>query len=81
MRGWRGPVRSIFGLHLVRVDERREATLPPLAAIRAQVTAAWLEDRRAGEGEKARAALRSKYQIRVDPDLLSPVRDGRASQP
>lgn len=78
---WRGPVSSTFGLHLVRIEERHEATLPPLARIRDRVLAAWLAEHRAQQAASARAALRAKYRIRIDPSLLGPAAEARAEQP
>ncbi|WP_170381851.1 peptidyl-prolyl cis-trans isomerase [Ruegeria atlantica] len=41
---WVGPVRSGYGLHMVRVTETREGSLPPLADIREAVVLAWRRD-------------------------------------
>ena len=78
---FQGPVASSFGLHLVRIEERSEASLPPLARIRPQVAAAWLANRRAREGERARAALRAKYRIEIAPDLAEGPAPAQATQP
>ena len=43
---WQGPVESAYGFHLVRVTERTEPRLPPLAEVRAQVLADWRDARR-----------------------------------
>ncbi|MDX2166332.1 MAG: peptidylprolyl isomerase [Deltaproteobacteria bacterium] len=42
---WSAPVASPYGVHLLRVEARRPAELPPLAAVRAAVREAWLEER------------------------------------
>ncbi len=62
---WAGPVRSLYGHHLVYVEERKEAELQPLEAVRRQVeqqTMAKLADDwlrlRLGE-------LRSEFEIVV----------------
>ena len=68
---WQGPVASAFGLHLVRVEERHEAALPELSRIRGPVAEAFLERRRAREGQRARAALRARYRIQIEPGLLT----------
>lgn len=49
---WAGPVRSGFGAHLVRLEGRREAVLPPLSEVRDRVLAEWRSD----EGLKMREA-------------------------
>lgn len=38
---WSGPVQSGFGAHLVRIERRDTATLPPLDAVRDRVLADW----------------------------------------
>ncbi len=43
-----GPVRTVFGWHLVIVEEERSAGLRPFAACRAQILAELSEDRRRG---------------------------------
>ena len=35
---WSGPVQSSFGFHLVRLDDRWDAVLPPFGAIRDRVS-------------------------------------------
>ncbi len=42
---WRGPLRSSYGLHLVFVHAHEPSRLPPLAAVRAAVREALLEER------------------------------------
>jgi hypothetical protein len=51
---WMGPVRSGFGVHLVRIRERKPGYLPALDEARKAVTREWENDRRA-------AALASNY--------------------
>lgn len=64
---WQGPVESGYGLHIVRVIERRDAALPPLSEIRDRVEAEWL----ASEMEKMREsfgkALLDRYTVSL-PD-------------
>jgi parvulin-like peptidyl-prolyl isomerase len=63
-----GPVRSSYGLHLVWVDERSPARVPPLAAVRSQVAHRLLAER--GE-ERLRArlrTLRARYEITVEAE-------------
>jgi hypothetical protein len=60
---WSGPVRSAYGVHDVRVESRREPTVPPLAQVRAQVRQALIDERRENDRRDARAALRTRYVI------------------
>lgn len=71
--GWQGPIRSAFGLHLVRVLERQPARTPALAEIRAQVHDALMVDRLRQANEEAYARLRARYQVVIDPGALKPA--------
>jgi hypothetical protein len=63
---WSAPLRSSFGLHLVRVSEKRAGTGPELAAVREQVEREWRAERRASLDRDARARLRARYVVRMD---------------
>jgi hypothetical protein len=63
---WSAPLRSSFGLHLVRISERRAGTPPELAAVREQVEREWRAERRATLDRDARARLRSRYVVRFE---------------
>lgn len=64
---WSGPFASPYGLHLVRVEERRPARLPPLDEVRPALTRAVLRER--GQQSLARgfARLRELYPVRIEP--------------
>jgi hypothetical protein len=61
--GWVGPIRSAFGVHLVRVSQRQPARQPALAEIRDAVLAEWRDQRRREAREQAYQRLRERYQI------------------
>jgi hypothetical protein len=63
---WSAPIRSTFGLHLVRVTEKRAGTGPDLAAVREQVEREWRSERRAALDREARARMRARYVVRVE---------------
>jgi hypothetical protein len=63
---WVGPVPSSYGLHLVWVHDREPAALPALAAVRSRVVHALLEERRQARLRERMAALRARYDIRID---------------
>jgi hypothetical protein len=68
---WRGPLRSVFGAHIVRVTARSEAWRPPLEAMRERVVAAYNNDRRQRANEAAYRTLRDEYDIVVEiPDTV-----------
>ena len=63
---WAGPVRSPFGIHLVRVSQHQPARQPALAEIRDAVLAEWRDQRRREAREQAYQRLRERYQIVMD---------------
>jgi peptidyl-prolyl cis-trans isomerase C len=70
---WSAPIRSSFGLHLVRVTERQAGRLPPLAEVRSTVQRDWTEERRATLNERALERLRRRYEVRVEAPMASKV--------
>ncbi len=73
---WTGPVRSAFGLHLVRVSERIPGALPPLAEVRATVEREWRAKRRLATSQAFYQGLRARYTIRVEtPGAPAPAGD------
>lgn len=63
---WFGPVRSGFGLHLVKVDERTEARDPPLSEVIGFVTRAWEDTRRREIADRRYAEMAEKYTVVVE---------------
>jgi hypothetical protein len=66
--GWVGPVRSTFGLHLVRVSEHRPPSQPALAEVRDLVLAEWRDQRRSEAREEAYGRLRERYEVVMEPE-------------
>lgn len=60
---WSGPVQSSFGLHMVRIDNRRDAVLPPFGVVRDRVLAHWREKQAERATEIFLENLRSTYVI------------------
>ncbi|MGH0033681.1 MAG: peptidyl-prolyl cis-trans isomerase [Myxococcota bacterium] len=60
---WQGPVRSAYGLHLVRVSERTPPVPPVLSEVRGGVLAAWLDDHRRRANEDAIARIVERYDV------------------
>lgn len=69
---WHGPVRSAYGLHFVWVDDRREASLPNLDAVRGQVTQRYLAQKREAELARQMERLRERYLVRVAGEAAEP---------
>lgn len=62
---WRGPIESTYGVHLVRVIDRRAPRVPPLDELRDRVVADLREERRRAHGRAAYGALRDDYEVRL----------------
>lgn len=60
---WAGPVTTTLGRHLVRVTDRREGRLPPLAEIRDQVVQDWRAMRTTELRDQRFEAMRARYEI------------------
>jgi hypothetical protein len=73
---WIGPVRSGFGIHLVRVTKRIDAREPPLETIREAVLRDWSRKRAEEIGEKQFERLLSRYQVTY-PDSFAATRQER----
>lgn len=63
---WVGPVQSAYGVHLVRVDARTLAAVPPLSDVRAEVQREWENDRRLKARDARLAELRGRYTVEVE---------------
>lgn len=64
---WAGPLESSYGLHLVRVDARAAAVLPPLTSVRESALRDLLSNRRKQELDAQYEKLRARYTIVVEP--------------
>src|SRR5262249_44979209 len=60
----RGPVRSSYGLHLIWIHERTDATMPSLDSVRAQVLHHMLRERSADRARERIAVLRARSSDR-----------------
>ncbi|TGD72285.1 peptidyl-prolyl cis-trans isomerase [Mangrovimicrobium sediminis] len=65
---WSEPIGSGLGLHLVRLDTREPAYLPPLAEVRATVEREWREAKNAEVKAELIAQLKREYEIVIEPD-------------
>lgn len=64
---WAGPVASARGRHFLRVDEVQEARTPSFEVLHQALIDEWLADQAAKERRRRLDALRSGYEIHVDP--------------
>ncbi len=63
---WSDPIRSTFGLHLIRVTEKRPGTEPTLGAVHDRAEREWREEKRQTLDTRARQRLESHYIIKVE---------------
>jgi hypothetical protein len=63
---WTGPLQSGFGLHLVRVDDRKADAMPAFEQIRPLVLREWQSEQRTQSNKAFLDSLRAKYDIRVE---------------
>ena len=70
---WKGPVRSGFGLHLVRVTARTPAVVPTLDDVRGAVAREWENERRLASMSESYHKLRSQYEIVIEAKQVPPV--------
>jgi len=76
---WVGPLRSPFGVHLVRVSQLQPARQPALAEIRDAVLVEWRDQRRREAREQAYQRLRERYEIVMQQASTTPGSDGPAT--
>jgi hypothetical protein len=71
---WQGPIRSGYGLHLVRVFHRVEGGIPPLSQIQDEVTREVLAERKSRTDRAVFQGLLTQYRVTFDwPDDMTPV--------
>ena len=63
---WSAPIRSSYGLHLVRVSAHTDAHTPDLATARTSVVRDWKDAHQADADRAALARLRHRYDIRIE---------------
>lgn len=65
---WTGPIASGFGLHVVRVSERREGRIPALGEVRDAVFREWTNDKRKQLENDRLTALLKRYEVTVETE-------------
>jgi parvulin-like peptidyl-prolyl isomerase len=70
---WSGPHESSYGLHLVRITERKSGGLPAMTEIRPVLEREWRTERSKAANESFYQVLRERYdvEIRLPADLTS----------
>ncbi len=72
---WEGPIESPFGLHLVRIEERREERLPELDEVRSALLHAVRRERAQASLARGLARLRELYEVRIEDESPAPATD------
>jgi peptidyl-prolyl cis-trans isomerase C len=67
--GWRGPVESGYGWHLVFVESKTPEQVPAFAEVEADVKTAWLAAQKAEAWDRAYAAMRAKYELALPSQI------------
>lgn len=67
---WEGPITSEYGVHLIYVNSRSEAQLPPLAQIRERVSNDWRAVKQHEANEAFYQSLHQRYEIVLDDDIV-----------
>jgi len=65
---WSAPLRSAYGVHLVRLTERVKSQVPPFEDVQRQVAIDWQRERGAEATEELIKKLQDQYQV-LTPDL------------
>ncbi|MCA1407274.1 peptidyl-prolyl cis-trans isomerase [Ensifer sp. IC3342] len=79
--GWRGPVQSGYGWHLVWIDAMDPGRIPALEEVETDVRSAWQDDRYQEIKRAALDEMRSRYTVVVAPFDTVDLSDLRAQGP
>jgi hypothetical protein len=77
---WQGPLESGYGVHLVRVTESTEASVPALAEVRDEVRREWGNARRLETNEKIYQQLLKHYAVSIEPAETVALNDFKANK-
>jgi parvulin-like peptidyl-prolyl isomerase len=77
---WAGPIRSGFGLHLVRVSERIAGAAPHLADVRPAVEREFLAARRTRQLDAMYERLLGRYTVTIEPRAVDPPLSAAAAE-
>jgi hypothetical protein len=78
---WHGPIRSAYGVHLVRITQRVEADMPPLATVRDAVHREWMNQQRRLAGEAYFRKLLDRYSVSIEDAGDGKVAGASGAQP
>lgn len=70
--GWKGPLESGYGLHLVNVSAKIDARMPELAAVIDRVRTDWMFEQRQKANSEIYRRFRQRYEIVVEDVTMLP---------
>jgi len=73
---WQGPIRSVYGTHLIRISKRDDSELPPLAKVRDAVEREWANAARVEAKETFYRDLLERYSVTIEPSRNAPPTRG-----
>ncbi len=68
--GWRGPVESEYGLHLVNIAAKTEPRRPELAEVREQLIRDYINAKREEANQLILAEILARYAVTIDEDAI-----------
>jgi peptidyl-prolyl cis-trans isomerase C len=74
---WQGPVRSAYGLHLVRVTRREESRLPDWKEVRSRIVTDMEYEARNAAQEQLFQEIAQGYQVVFDGEVRALMESGR----
>lgn len=63
---WQGPIASAFGMHLIRIDDKRARKAPEFEKAKSDVIKAWQEQALRKSNEQRLIDLLEKYKVEVE---------------
>lgn len=78
---WQGPIRSAYGLHLVRLDARTEAQPLPFAQARDDVLREYQTEQRQKAMEQMYAQARARYAVTIEKPSEASAEDALSDEP
>ena len=69
VNSWQGPIESEYGAHLIHINSRTEAELPPLDEIRERVASEWRSTKQKNANDVFYQSLHQRYEIVLDDDV------------
>ena len=66
---WMGPFDSIYGSHLVKTSNFKEARMPEYVDVKKEVLLDFLLEKKQGQMRDYINSLKDKYEIKINPEF------------